>query len=73
MGFAELFLILLLAVVALGVLARHLNVPYPVLFVLGGLVLGFAPGLPRVTVPPDIIFLGFLPPRLLRGLALFDT
>ncbi len=37
---------LLVAVVALATLATRLQVPYPILLVLGGLVLGFMPGLP---------------------------
>jgi CPA1 family monovalent cation:H+ antiporter len=38
--------------------------PYPVLLVLGGLALGFVPGLPRVALAPDLAFLLFLPPFL---------
>jgi NhaP-type Na+/H+ or K+/H+ antiporter len=55
-------LILLLAAAAL--LARVLKVPYPVLLVLGGLVMGFVPGLPNIEIPPEVIFVAFLPPLL---------
>src|SRR5580700_6950243 len=34
------------------------------LLVVGGLVLGFIPGLPRVALQPDVVFLLFLPPLL---------
>ncbi len=58
----ELVLGLLFAVAALAALARSLKVPYPILLVLGGLALGFVPGLPRVDLAPELIFLLFLPP-----------
>src|SRR5829696_8556798 len=45
-------------------LARLLKVPYPILLVVGGLALGFVPGLPEVEIPPEVIFLVFLPPLL---------
>jgi monovalent cation/hydrogen antiporter len=55
---------LLLSAAALLILAQPLRVPYPILLVLGGLVLGFAPGLPRVDMPPDVVLIGILPPLL---------
>src|SRR4051794_7989015 len=58
----ETVLILLVGVVALVPLARRLAIPYPVALVIGGLALGFAPGLPEVQVPPDVVFLMFVPP-----------
>lgn len=38
-----LLLALMVAVAGLSVLARLIGVPYPILLVLGGLVLGFVP------------------------------
>ncbi|MGH2484897.1 MAG: Na+/H+ antiporter, partial [Ktedonobacterales bacterium] len=55
---------LLVAVVALASLATRLRVPYPILIVLGGLVLGFVPGLPRVTLDPSVVLFLFLPPLI---------
>ena len=60
----EAILILLVAVAALATLANKIKVPYPILLVLGGLVLGFVPGLPRVELNPEVVFLLFLPPLL---------
>ena len=60
----ELVLVLLVPVAALAVLARRLGVPYPILLVVGGLLLGLVPGLPRVELEPDTVFLLFLPPML---------
>jgi len=61
---SELLLVLLVAVAGLSILARTLSVPYPILLVLGGLALGFVPGLPDVELPPDLVFVIFLPPLL---------
>jgi CPA1 family monovalent cation:H+ antiporter len=55
---------LLVAVAALTWLAQRIGVEYPILLVVGGLVLGFIPGLPRVELQPDVVFLLFLPPLL---------
>ncbi len=41
-----LILGLLVAMVALCIMAPRLGIPYPVALVLGGLLLGFVPGLP---------------------------
>lgn len=60
----EIVLILLIAATVLAVVARRLAIPYPVLLVLGGLLLGFIPGLPAVELEPDVVFLLFLPPIL---------
>jgi Na+/H+ antiporter len=58
-------LIFLLGVAALlAQLARVLKVPYPIFLVLGGLGISFVPGLPDVEIPPEVIFLVFLPPLL---------
>jgi CPA1 family monovalent cation:H+ antiporter len=39
-------------------------VSYPIVLVLGGLLLGFVPGLPNVQLNPDVVLLIFLPPLL---------
>ncbi len=68
----EAILVLLVAVAALATLAARIGVPYPILLVLGGLVLGFVPALPRVELDPEVVFLLFLPP-LLYVSALFTS
>jgi Na+/H+ antiporter len=68
----EAILVLLAAVATLATLANRIKVPYPILLVLGGLALGFVPGLPRVELDPDVVFLLFLPP-LLYVSALFTS
>jgi monovalent cation/hydrogen antiporter len=59
-----LLLALIVAVAGLSVLARVVRVPYPILLVLGGLVIGFVPGMPEVTLPPELVLVAFLPPLL---------
>jgi Na+/H+ antiporter len=61
----ELVLVsLLVAVAGLGTVARAVNVPYPIVLVIGGLALGFVPGLPDVELEPDLVLVIFLPPLL---------
>src|SRR5258706_15829131 len=71
-GVVEIFVGMLLAVAALALLARRLHIPYPILFVIGGLSLGLIPGLPRVRLDPELVFVFFLPP-LLYPAALFTS
>jgi monovalent cation/hydrogen antiporter len=61
----ELVLIsLLVAVAGLAAAARALDIPYPIVLVVGGLGLGFVPGLPEVELEPELVLVIFLPPLL---------
>ena len=60
----EIVILLLGVVLALTTLAQKIVVPYPILLVIGGLVLSLIPGVPTVTLNPDLVFLVFLPPIL---------
>jgi monovalent cation/hydrogen antiporter len=62
-----LLLVLMVAVGGLSVLAGAVRVPYPILLVLGGLVLGFLPGVPPAELPPDLVLVLFLPPLLYQA------
>ena len=64
MNALELILVLLVVAAALAVVAQRLGIPYPILLVLGGLGLAFAPGLPDVNIDPQLVLLLFLPPLL---------
>ena len=57
-------LLLLLFIVAFGVLAQRLGIPYPIVMVIGGLLLTLVPGIPEVTLNPEVVFLVVLPPLL---------
>src|SRR5690349_9660987 len=58
------YLVLIIAITLLMMLANRLKVAYPILLVLGGLLISIIPGIPRVSVDPDLVFLIFLPPLL---------
>jgi monovalent cation/hydrogen antiporter len=57
-------LILLAALAAMLVVSAVWRLPTSLLFVGGGLVLGFVPGLPHFQLPPDIVLVAILPPLL---------
>jgi Na+/H+ antiporter len=61
----QLILLALLAVLAaLLIAAPKLRIPYPIFLVLGGLALGFVPGMPSIALPPDVVLVAVLPPLL---------
>lgn len=62
-----LFLGLIIAIVLLIMLANKLKVAYPVLLVIGGLLISFIPGMPILHLNPDLIFFIFLPPLLFEA------
>jgi CPA1 family monovalent cation:H+ antiporter len=65
-------LALILAVAAMLAVAPTLHIPYPILLVLGGLLIGIAPGMPEFELDPELVFFGVLPP-LLYGAAFFTS
>src|SRR6202035_2163288 len=69
---AEVVCTLLIVVATLAIVAKKVELPYPVLLVIGGLALGFVPGLPAVQLEPDVVFLFLLPP-LLYPAAIFTS
>ena len=62
----NLFLILslLFVVSMLAMLSEKLKISYPILLVWAGLAIGFIPGIPMVSLKPEMVFLIFLPPLL---------
>jgi CPA1 family monovalent cation:H+ antiporter len=60
----ELVLALLVAVAALAPLARKLRAPYPIVLVIGGLILALLPFVPYIPLEPELAFLLFLPPLI---------
>jgi CPA1 family monovalent cation:H+ antiporter len=67
----ELVLLLLTVSAGLRLIAERLMIPYAAILVVGGLLIALIPGLPRVTLPPDVLFLVFVPPLLYWGAASF--
>jgi Na+/H+ antiporter len=58
-------LLLLIALAVLFVrLADLISIPYPIVLVVVGIAIGVIPGAPGTELPPNVIFLIFLPPLL---------
>jgi len=58
---------LLVSVTVLSAAARAIDVPYPIVLVIGGVLLGLIPGLPDAQLNPDLVLVVFLPPLLYLG------
>ena len=57
-------LLLMILVVAFASVAKRLETPYPIILVIGGLLLSLFPHGPHIELDPDIVFLLILPPLL---------
>lgn len=57
-------LALLIAVAAISGVARRFSFSYPIVLLLVGIAVSFVHGVPRIPLPPDAVFLIFLPPLL---------
>ncbi len=55
---------LLVAMTALVGVAQRLNLPAPIVLVAGGIMIGLLPGMPAVSLDPDLVLMVFLPPLL---------
>jgi CPA1 family monovalent cation:H+ antiporter len=60
----ELVVVLGAVTVVCGLLSRRLGVAAPVLLLVAGVLLGFAPALRQVHLPPELMLLVFLPALL---------
>ena len=58
------FIYLIFIILGLVMLANKLKLAYPIVLVLGGLVLSFTGRFSGITISPDVVFLIFLPPLL---------
>ncbi len=57
-------IVVFIAILVLVTIANRINVAYPIVLVLGGMVIGYIPGVPTFPLPPDLVLLVFLPPLL---------
>ncbi len=55
---------MLATIAVLALVSRRSQVPLPILLVIVGTILGFVPGLPEITMAPELVFFIFLPPLL---------
>jgi len=60
----EVLPFILFIVVVVTAVAEHVNVPYPLLLVMAGLLVGFVPAMPSWHPPQDSVLAIFLPPIL---------
>jgi monovalent cation/hydrogen antiporter len=60
----SLIILLLFGITFLGLLSYRYNFPFPIVLVLSGIAISLIPGLPVVTLSPEIVFVIFLPPLL---------
>jgi Na+/H+ antiporter len=63
---------LFVSAAVLNSIANWLKVPYPIPLVIGGLAIGLIPGIPSVTLDPDLVLLLFLPPLLYSSAFFYD-
>jgi Na+/H+ antiporter len=59
-----IIVILLFGITFLGLLSNRFGFPFPIVLVLSGLLISLVPGLPSISLNPDVVFLIFLPPLL---------
>lgn len=59
-----LYISLILIILFLVMLAEKLRVAYPIVLVIGGLLLSIYSGIPPISIDPEMIFFIFLPPLL---------
>ena len=58
------YLCLVVTILLLIMLANKIRIAYPILLVIGGLLISFAPGIPHLHIESELIFIIFLPPLL---------
>src|SRR5215831_16033325 len=63
-GIELVLLLLMIFVTTLAALAKKWEIPYPIVLVIGGLILSLVPHVPHVELSPDFVFLVILPPLL---------
>ena len=56
--------VIFVAILVLVSLANRIGVAYPIALVLGGIALGYIPGIPPLAMPPELVLTIFLPPLL---------
>src|SRR5437763_583060 len=65
MRLLEQIIVLFVAAVLLSAAARRVGAPYPVFLAIGGALLAFVPGVPSLSLPPDLVLALFVAPVLL--------
>ena len=63
----EFVVALLIAVAVLDVAARRLRLPPAAALIAGGAAIAVAPGVPSLSLDPELVLMAFLPPLLMSG------
>lgn len=58
---------IIITIVLVEMFAKKINVAYPILLVLAGLIVSLIPSMPKLTLNPDWVFFIFLPPLLFEA------
>ncbi|HEY4786333.1 MAG TPA: Na+/H+ antiporter [Bacteroidales bacterium] len=58
------YIYLILIILALVMIANKFRLPYPIVLVLGGLIISFTTKFSNITIDPELVFFIFLPPLL---------
>ncbi|MEO6734557.1 MAG: Na+/H+ antiporter [Ferruginibacter sp.] len=60
----SIIIFLLFGIAFLGILSDKYKFPFPIALVLGGVCISLVPGLPVISLSPEVVFIVFLPPLL---------
>ncbi|HEY6410670.1 MAG TPA: cation:proton antiporter [Ktedonobacteraceae bacterium] len=69
----QVLVLLLVITLAIALIARPLRLPYTLILVMVGLLIGFSPLLPDLHLNPDVVLFLFLPALLFEGAWNVDT
>jgi len=61
---AVLLVVLAVGVLAVTAVAERIGVPAPLVLIVAGVVASYVPGVPEITLEPEVVLLGLLPPLL---------
>lgn len=60
----SIILFLLALLIGLSAIAEKKKLPSSIVLIVGGIIAGFVPSMPEITIDPEVVFLIFLPPLL---------
>ncbi|MBC7866516.1 MAG: cation:proton antiporter, partial [Gloeobacteraceae cyanobacterium ES-bin-316] len=60
----KIIIFILAIMISLIAVSNRRKLPYPILLLAAGLIIGFTPGLPNLALDPEVVFFIILPPLL---------
>ena len=64
MEIAVLLVVLAVGVLAVTAVAERIGIPAPLVLIVAGVAASYVPGVPEITLEPEVVLLGLLPPLL---------